>query len=153
MSGAEYLDFVRDPKNKERYFMDLHDVVLECSKEDYLENRAEKRHHDYLETHKKNWTIISLYAQEEKESNGEELIVDPSVNVEELTIRCVLIRAVQIALRELPADDAALLSALYLQESPVSLRTYSRQTGIPLMTLYHRKEKLLEQLKKLLGET
>ena len=68
MSGAEYLNFVRNPKNKDRFFLNMKNVVLECSKEEYLQNRAEKRRSDYLAEGKKDWTIISLFAQRDKES-------------------------------------------------------------------------------------
>ena len=48
----------------------------------------------------------------------------------------------------LPEEDAALLRALYLQTSPLTLRAYSEKTGIPVMTLHYRKEKLLRLLKQ-----
>ena len=70
MSGAEYLDFVRDPENKDRSFLNMKNVVLECSKEEYL------------------------------------------------------------------------------QTPPLTLRAYSEKTGIPVMTLHYRKEKLLRLLKQ-----
>ena len=66
MSGAEYLDFVRDPENKDRFFLNMKNVVLECSKEEYLQSRTEKRRSDYLAESKKGWTIISLFAQQTK---------------------------------------------------------------------------------------
>ena len=40
MSGAEYLDFVRDPENKDRFFLNMKNDVLECSKEEYLQRRG-----------------------------------------------------------------------------------------------------------------
>ena len=48
----------------------------------------------------------------------------------------------------LPEEDAALLRALYLQTLPLTLRAYSEKTGIPVMTLHYRKEKLLRLLKQ-----
>ena len=83
MSGTEYLDFVRDPENKDRFFLNMKNVVLECSKEEYLRNRAEKRRSDYLAEGKKDWTIISLFAQKDKETSGEEVIPDLETDVEE----------------------------------------------------------------------
>ena len=49
MSGAEYLDFVRDPENKDRFFLNMKNDVLECSKEEYLQSRTEKRRSAYKE--------------------------------------------------------------------------------------------------------
>ena len=65
--------------------------------------------------------------------------------------RCNFTLAVQ-RVREvvdaLPEEDAALLRALYLQTPPLTLRAYSEKTGIPVMTLHYRKEKLLRLLKQ-----
>ena len=65
--------------------------------------------------------------------------------------RCNFTLAVQ-RVREvvdaLPEEDAALLRALYLQTPPLTLRAYSKKTGIPVMTLHYRKEKLLRLLKQ-----
>ena len=148
MSGAEYLDFVRDPENKDRFFLNMKNVVLECSKEEYLQSRTEKRRSDYLAESKKGWTIISLFAQVDKESTGEEVIPDPDADVEENILHTLAVQRVREAVDALPEEDAALLRALYLQTPPLTLRAYSEKTGIPVMTLHYRKEKLLRLLKQ-----
>ena len=53
MSGAEYLDFVRDPENKDRFFLNMKNVVPECSKEEYLQSRTEKRRSAILQKAKR----------------------------------------------------------------------------------------------------
>ena len=148
MSGAEYLDFVRDPENKDRFFLNMKNVVLECSKEEYLQSRTEKRRSDYLAESKKGWTIISLFAQVDKESTGEEVIPDPDADVEENILHTLAVQRVREVVDALPEEDAALLRALYLQTPPLTLRAYSEKTGIPVMTLHYRKEKLLRLLKQ-----
>ena len=148
MSGAEYLDFVRDPENKDRFFLNMKNVVLECSKEEYLQSRTEKRRSDYLAESKKGWTIISLFAQVDKESTGEEVIPDPDADVEENILHTLAVQRVREVVDALPEEDAALLRALYLQTPPLTLRAYSEKTGIPVMTLHYRKEKLLRFLKQ-----
>lgn len=148
MSGAEYLDFVRDPENKDRFFLNMKNVVLECSKEEYLQSRTEKRRSDYLAESKKGWTIISLFAQADKESTGEEVIPDPDADVEENILHTLAVQRVREVVDALPEEDAALLRALYLQTPPLPLRAYSEKTGIPVMTLHYRKEKLLRLLKQ-----
>lgn len=148
MSGAEYLDFVRDPENKDRFFLNMKNVVLECSKEEYLQSRTEKRRSDYLAESKKGWTIISLFAQADKEPTGEEVIPDPDADVEENILHTLAVQRVREVVDALPEEDAALLRALYLQTPPLTLRAYSEKTGIPVMTLHYRKEKLLRLLKQ-----
>ena len=105
MSGAEYLNFVRNPKNKDRFFLNMKNVVLECSKEEYLQNRAEKRRSDYLAEGKKDWTIISLFAQRDKESNGEEVVPDLETDVEEEIIHTITLQKLREALTALPKED------------------------------------------------
>lgn len=148
MSGAEYLDFVRDPENKDRFFLNMKNVVLECSKEEYLQSRTEKRRSDYLAGSKKGWTIISLFAQADKGSTGEEVIPDPDADVEENILHTLAVQRVREVVDALPEEDAALLRTLYLQTPPLTLRAYSEKTGIPVMTLHYRKEKLLRLLKQ-----
>ena len=148
MSGAEYLDFVRDPENKDRFFLNMKNVVLECSKEEDLQSRTEKRRSDYLAESKKGWKIISLFAQADKESTGEEVIPDPDADVEENILHTLAVQRVREVVDALPEEDAALLRALYLQTPPLTLRAYSEKTGIPVMTLHYRKEKLLRLLKQ-----
>ena len=122
--------------------------VLECSKEEYLQSRTEKRRSDYLAESKKGWTIISLFAQVDKESTGEEVIPDPDADVEENILHTLAVQRVREVVDALPEEDAALLRALYLQTPPLTLRAYSEKTGIPVMTLQYRKEKLLRLLKQ-----
>lgn len=65
------------------------------------------------------------------------------------TENCILaVQRVREVVDALPEEDAALLRALYLQTPPLTLRAYSEKTGIPVMTLHYRKEKLLRLLKQ-----
>ena len=92
--------------------------------------------------------IISLFAQADKESTGEEVIPDPDADVEENILHTLAVQRVREVADALPEEDAALLRALYLQTPPLTLRAYSEKTGIPAMTLHYRKEKLLRLLKQ-----
>ena len=135
MSGAEYLDFVRDPENKDRFFLNMKNVVLERSKEEYLQSRTEKRRSDYLAESKKGWTIISLFAQADKESTGEEVIPDPDADVEENILHTLAVQRVREVVDALPEEDAALLALIenlqrrdldYLEEAAAISRLIGR---------------------------
>lgn len=93
----------------------------------------------YLAESKKGWTIISLFAQADKESTGEEVIPDPDADVEENILHTLAVQRVREVVDALPEEDVALLRALYLQTPPLTLRAYSEKTGIPVMTLHYRK--------------
>ena len=148
MSSGEYRDVVRDPQNKDRYWLNMKNDPLGCSEAESLQSRTEKRRSDYLAESKKGWTIISLFAQADKESTGEEVIPDPDADVEENILHTLAVQRVREVVDALPEEDAALLRALYLQTPPLTLRAYSEKTGIPVMTLHYRKEKLLRLLKQ-----
>ena len=74
-----------------------------------------------------------------------EILNHKSIHTENFTLAVQRVREVVDAL---PEEDAALLRALYLQTPPLTLRAYSEKTGIPVMTLHYRKEKLLRLLKQ-----
>ena len=129
----------------------LFDVHFECGSNDSdLPVVSELRKDTLTAEGKKDWTIISLFAQRDKESNGEEVVPDLETDVEEEIIHTITLQKLREVLMALPKEDAALLTALYLQTPPLTSRAYSEQTGIPVMTLHYRKEKLLQLLKKLL---
>lgn len=81
----------------------------------------------YLAESKKGWTIISLFAQADKESTGEEVIPDPDADVEENILHTLAVQRVREVVDALPEEDAALLRALYLQTPPLTLRAYSEK--------------------------
>ena len=83
-----------------------------------------------------------------KKVTGEEVIPDPDADVEENILHALAVQRVREVVDALPEEDAALLRALYLQTPPLTLRAYSEKTGIPVMTLHYRKEKLLRLLKQ-----
>ena len=66
----------------------------------------------------------------------------------EMVFHTLAVQRVREVVDALPEGDAALLRALYLQTPPLTLRAYSEKTGIPVMTLHYRKEKLLRLLKQ-----
>ena len=83
-----------------------------------------------------------------KKVTGEEVIPDPDADVEENILHALAVQRVREVVDALPEEDATLLRALYLQTPPLTLRAYSEKTGIPVMTLHYRKEKLLRLLKQ-----
>ena len=76
-------------------------------------------------------------------------VVERAQILQNSTENCILaVQRVREAVDALPEEDAALLRALYLQTPPLTLRAYSEKTGIPVMTMHYRKEKLLQLLKQ-----
>ena len=48
MNGQEFYRFITSPEGRGRYFVDMDDIVIEASKEQYEDWRREKDHSDYL---------------------------------------------------------------------------------------------------------
>lgn len=61
MTGTEFYNFINAPENKNRYFIDMDDVVLEGTKDEAREQRAVKDRSDYLQEQESGWSIVSLY--------------------------------------------------------------------------------------------
>lgn len=73
MSGEEFYNFVTAPENRNRYFVDMGDVVLECSKEEYKKFKMEDDHSRYILEQEGGWSTISLsiLAQQEFDCGAE----------------------------------------------------------------------------------
>ena len=72
--------------------------------------------------------------------------VDDENTPEDIVIDAEIKRAVRESVSALNKEEQKLVYALY--EEGVSEREYARRTGIPQRTINHRKEKILEKIRK-----
>ena len=72
--------------------------------------------------------------------------VDDENTPEDIVIDAEIKRAIRESVSALDKEEQHLVSALY--EEGVSEREYARRTGIPQRTINHRKERILEKLRK-----
>ena len=80
---------------------------------------------------------------------GEDLLCDPSqTSVEETALSAVMCCKLYICLDKLSPEERELINRIYFMG--YSLRQLSTETGIPYMTIQHRKVKILAKLKKLM---
>jgi len=80
VTGQEFYRFVNSPEGQGRYFIDMNTVVLETTKAEACQYRAEQDHSNYLKSQEKDWCILSL--QTDCNYNGEDTIKDESQDVE-----------------------------------------------------------------------
>ena len=133
MSGEEFYSFVTAPENRNRYFIDMGDVVLECSKAEYKKFKAEDDHSNYILEQEDGWSTISLNILEQQEFvNSMETIVDTNPSVEEAAIQGVLMQELHKALCQLPVQDYRLIHAVYLASPRKTIRQLSAESGIPV---------------------
>ena len=148
MTGSEYYRFVTDPQNKNRHFINMGDVVLECSNAEYKKFKIEDDHSNYILEQEEGWATVSLSILEQQEfASGEETIVDTNPSVEEAAIQSLLSQDLYKALRELPTPDYLIIYELYLAKPRKTIRQLSAEYGIPVMTLQDRKQKIVSALR------
>lgn len=151
MSGREYYRFVTDPSNKNRYFLDMGDVVLECTEAEYKRYKAEDDHRNYIQEQNEDMIIMSLNTMEQQEIlDGTDVIADMEQNVEESALYNLLKNDLRKALQCLPKYDYWLIYELYLSVPPKTVRQLSKESGTPVMTLQNRKLRIIKALKKIL---
>ena len=148
MSGKEFYAFVSSPEGKQRYFIDLEDVVLEATKEQYTEWLREKRHSEYMRMCEAGWETVSLYSSAVSEAgSGEEIIPDTAIDVETEAIENIRQAALREALLELDCKSFLLINALYGTEARRSERDLASEFGVSQPAIHKQKKKILEILK------
>lgn len=148
MSGGEYYRFVTDPKNKSRCFIDMGDVVLECTKAEYKRYKVEDDHSNYILEQQEGWSTVSLSALAQQEFiSGKETIVDTNSSVEEAVMQSLLTQKLYNALRQLPVQDYQIIYELYLATPRKTIRQLSAEYGIPVMTLQDKKQRIVSALR------
>lgn len=153
MTGREYYCFVRRPENKKRFFIDMEDIVLESNEADIRKYKAEKNHSYYIQEQEEGWSTVSIYTvQDENGCSGEEVVTDESEDVEAKAILNIEAKALRAAVARLDQESYRLIYTLYLAEQKKTLRQLSRDSGIPVMTLRDRKERVLRRLREELSK-
>lgn len=147
MTGCEFYQFVKSPDGKGRFFLDMGDVVLECTKSEYKQYKRELDHSRYILEQEAGWITMSLNDVSE-DMNGEEVIADIEQDVEAMAIQNLLIKNLWTALQLLPTEDFILVRALFLDYPQKTIRQLSTESGIPVMTLQNRKLRIIRNLKK-----
>lgn len=151
MSGEEYYQFITDPKNKGRFFVDMGDVVLEVTAGEARDYKAEMNHNYYIRTWESGWSTVSLYAIEDANGcSGEEVAVDETQDVEAEALMRLDSAALWMALNQLDEASYQLIYALYLAKKRKTVRQFSQENHIPVMTVENRKHRILKRLKNFL---
>lgn len=136
MTGKEFLAFVNAPCNAGRFFIDMDDVVLECTEAEHQAYRSEVNHHNYLMEQEEGWETVSLYCLEpDTGCNGEEVIADSNfIMVEDLAITNIQITALKEAISLLSDEERTLIEMKYLSDTPLSQEEIAKNLGISQST-------------------
>lgn len=147
MSGREYYCFVSNPKNIGRYFMNMGDVVLECTEAEYKKYKAEDDHSSYILEQEAGWITQSL-EDAAKEANvcREELVADETQDVESEAIRRIELAALRSALSQLDLNSYQLIRALYSSTDRKTERELAEAAAVSQNAIHKQKEKILKIL-------
>jgi len=148
LTGREFYRLIVAPENKDRYFIDFEEYMIETTKTEYARWRKEKDHTDYLREQEVGWTTISLYSTDITESaNGEDVIADEATDVETQVMNALEQASLRRALDGLDEKSYQLLHSLYLSENRKTQRELADEYGICLSALWERAQKIKKNLK------
>lgn len=128
---------------KERWFIPVEGFLLEVSYKDYQEYYQMKERWDYLiKLDKKNHPISLERIPAGVKAEG--------VDVHKVFEADAMIKALKKALSDLNEDERDLINALFYEEQTVM--DISRKYQLPLQTIYSRKRKVLDKLRRLIEQ-
>ncbi len=131
---------------KGKYFLPLHGVLMEVTKEEYALYYKEKRRERYIAEQAKEAGAFSYDALTTDEFNGEDILMDPNINPEEEAEHNIMIEMLLSLFQELSMEEQALIKAIYFDG--LSEREYAARLGVYPNAVHKRKCKILEKLKK-----
>lgn len=148
MNGQEFYRFITSPEGRGRYFVDMDDIVIEASKEQYEDWRREKDHSNYLREQEEGSLTLSLHSDAIAEyGNGEDVLVDETVNVEIETILSMEKKALRTALSQLDRESYRLIHCLFFSKEQTTERELAADLGVSQNAIHKRKKKILKTLK------
>lgn len=161
LSGKAAYEYLSSEEGKRKYFMKTSAFEdggelewIEVPEDLVPQHCKEKRREQYVSDciEESGFVTISFYAAADDDSSdvasGEELIEDPTCDVEVQALRNIDIATLRGALKKLTAEEMWLLERLFLSASPVSENKLSHELGITQSTLNYRKRQVLNKLKK-----
>jgi len=161
LTGKAAYNYLQTPEGASKFFLrtndedELEGVYMEVDPASVVDYVTELYHHKYLNKQKKKSGIITISisacegAGDDGDTvSGEELLEDEDENVEANYLNKVTFDLLRDALASLQEAELALITAMYLQEKPMTESEYSKKSGIPQQTINYRKNAILKKLKK-----
>ena len=155
LSAEEYFDFRKSPESKGRYFIrmgdDIYDdcdvIFIEATEEQYKEWQHEREKHRYLDQQAEGVQVVSTEMMVSSDETVGSVIPDKAAVPEEELVRKKMQEALVAAICELDPDDQELLMTIIKDFVP-TLGDLSRKRGKPYNTLWNRRARLKEELRK-----
>ena len=145
-----YQEFCRKQNNefKDKFFISLHNMLMEVDEAYYTEFYREQRREKYLRERAVEKGDIYYHSLDTEEFCGEDILVDPDEDVAQQITDKLMAEHIRYIVSLLPEDERELIEALFF--NGYSERQWSRISGIPQRTICYRKNVILQKLKKIL---
>lgn len=157
LTGQALYNFLQTEKGKNTYFFvdtDNNGVAIGVEISDAklsAKLKSDKNRSDYLRHIREDlgYTTVSFdyFGTEEGTSSGDEVIPNNDDSIEEELFRRIDFETLKRAIDSLTEDECALISALYLQDKPMTLHQYASQIGVHFTTVDYRRKCVLKKLK------
>lgn len=155
ISGEEFYRFVNVMPGKKRYFIRIADnidyegaeFVIETGPEEYANWKKAYDAQRYVDGLGKKYVLLPLEEAALEQQKQYHMCTEYG-EPEALLLKKEDYRNLEIALDSLTAEERRLMEMLYLWEDPLTLRQAAEYFGVGVSTIYNRKEKILEKMRK-----
>lgn len=138
-----------NPSYKDKRFLPLYGMIMEVDEAIYIEFYQMQRRQKYIDERSKDNKDISYDSLTTDEFNGEDILVDDGESVEDQAIRNVTAEEILFVISMLKPSDQELIRAMFYEG--ISERQYAKRCGVNRNAIHKRKVRILEELKKILG--
>jgi RNA polymerase sigma factor (sigma-70 family) len=155
ISRNQFLALVKSPEGNGRRFVKLAStdedgdgrIVIEATEQEFKSWLKEKRHAQHLRDSDPGYTLLSYHARtsEDEDCNGEELLSDESVNIEDDCLMMMDKQTLKAALACLTSEERELLALFY--EQGISQPVIAKTLGISQQAVSKRLNKILIKLR------
>lgn len=133
----------------EKKFIYIHGMLLEVSKKGYEDYYTEIERNRYCKKVLQKLQVVSIEElNSDEDMNDKEVIADISKDTEFEIERKIEIEQLRKALLKLDKEEYKMIRELFFNEK--TMTEYARNTGCGISTIFDRKVKVLEKLKKIL---
>ena len=161
LNGPKAYEFLKSEEGKNRRVVkisdedDSNEIFLEVAESLIPFARQGERREQYVDDNKKDSGIIEVSLNApigEGDSEDDLTLLDIIPNgdesIEDQCNRSLAVEALMNALTLLNKAELALISALYLQDQPLTEREFAERNGMPRQTVHYRKTTALKKLKE-----
>lgn len=137
-----------DKSYMDKFFLPLHGMLMEVTKETYKEYYRDERRQKYIDERSRLNGDVSYNALDTDETLGEDVFADEKTDVEAEVINKMTVAELRKAFLLLSPDERELIKILFIDG--VTERKASEIYGVSQVAIHKRKNKILAKLKEFL---